>query len=83
MFVLQVTEMKSLIGFFNLDPSRVLDILLDAFCQQPANRAYLGLFKNFSRRVVSQFLGFKFQQQHVCCLALLVYLDCPMSSAAF
>lgn len=57
--------MKSLIGFFNLDPSRVLDILLDAFQQQPKNVIYARFIHNFSPHVVAQNLGLKFQRAHV------------------
>ena len=57
--------MKSLIGFFDLDPSRVFDIVLDAFQQQPKTFVFVRFLHSFSPRVVAQNLGFKFQQAHV------------------
>ena len=57
--------MKSLIGFFDLDPSRVFDLLLDAFQQQPKNIIYARFIHNFSPRVIAQTLGFRFQLAHV------------------
>lgn len=57
--------MKSLIGDFNLDPCRVLDILLDAYQQQPRNLILARFIHSFSPRVLAQNLGFKFQQAHV------------------
>ena len=62
---LQAAEMKSLIGFFDLDPTRVFDIILDAFQQQPRTDIFTRFIPHFSARVIAQNLGFKFQQAHV------------------
>ncbi len=61
---LQVAEVQSLIGFFDLDPHRVYDLLLDAFIRQPFNTAYLGMLSLFSPSALVHILGFKFQKYH-------------------
>ena len=60
---MQVREVKALIGFFDLDPNRVYDLVLDAWAAQPGNDAYFGVVQPlFSPEAQSQMLGFKFQQ---------------------
>jgi hypothetical protein len=62
----QVSEVKALIGFFDLDPNRVYDLVLDAFeaAAAPAGNAavFLALARLFSSEARVQLLGFKFQQ---------------------
>ncbi len=59
----QVKHMMQLIGFFNLDPNRVYDLILDAFERQPANHAaFLRLLPLFSAEARVHQLGFKFQR---------------------
>ena len=59
----QVSEnIQSLIGYFSLDPSRVLDILLTAFEFNLQNRCYLTLLNEFgTQHSITQILGFKIQ----------------------
>lgn len=54
--------MKALIGFFDLDPNRVLDLALDAWETAPACAGFLRLAALFSPDARAQLLGFKFQQ---------------------
>lgn len=55
--------MMQLVGFFNLDPNRVYDLILDAFERQPANHAaFLRLPPLFSSEARVHQLGFKFQR---------------------
>ena len=58
----QVTEVKALIGFFDLDPNRVYDVVLDAFECAPRNAALLALAEMFAPEARTQILGFKFQR---------------------
>ena len=58
----QVKEVKALIGFFDLDPNRVYDLMLDAFERAPRNAAFPALALAFSGEARVQLLGFKFQQ---------------------
>ncbi|BDA48856.1 THO complex subunit 2 [Coccomyxa sp. Obi] len=57
-----VTEVKALIGFFDLDPNRVYDVILDAFEADPKNAALLHLAPLFSPEARTQILGFRFQR---------------------
>ncbi len=58
-------EITALVGFFDLDPNRVLDLVLEAFERQPDNTAYLKLIPYFNQEAVVHLLGFKFQQCQV------------------
>ncbi|XP_058804081.1 THO complex subunit 2 isoform X2 [Phymastichus coffea] len=54
---------KSLIGYFNLDPNRVLDILLEVFENRPHNAAvFIPLIRSYmsDRQVLCEVLGFKY-----------------------
>lgn len=55
-----IKNILSLIGYFDMDPNRVLDIVLDAFEQQPANLSFVALLKHFPVRNIVHVLGFKF-----------------------
>lgn len=50
----------SLIGQFDLDPNRVLDLILDGFEQRPNNRSYFALLHKFRATSILHILGFKF-----------------------
>ena len=52
--------MKALIGFFDLDPKRVYDIVLEAWEQVPDQEAFLQLTALFSQDARTQILGFRF-----------------------
>ena len=58
-----LTVIRSLIGCFNLDPNRVLDIILDAFEQRPRlESSFVALIRRFldNKLTLSQVMGFKF-----------------------
>jgi len=52
--------METIIGAYDLDPNRVLDMLLDCMEAQPQRIEILELVKDFSPKVATQLLGFKF-----------------------
>ena len=56
-----VRSVQSLIGYFDLDPNRALDLILEAFEQKPANAGFLELLPLFRKENFVQVLGFKFQ----------------------
>ena len=58
---LVIENVKSLIGYFSLDPIRVLDLALDAFEADVHNLAYLKLIRLFKPSALPQIVGFKFQ----------------------
>ena len=53
-----------LIGYFHLDPNRVLSLVLDAFEADTSNLGILELTKMFRSSSIPQILGFKFQMYH-------------------
>lgn len=55
-----IRNILSLIGQFELDPNRVLDVVLDAFEQQPSNLSFVALLKQFPQRNIVHVVGFKF-----------------------
>ena len=48
-----------LIGFFDLDPTRVLDITIEAFQNNPYNTNFLLLFNILNKKVLPHVIGFK------------------------
>ncbi|RZF48549.1 hypothetical protein LSTR_LSTR011164 [Laodelphax striatellus] len=60
----QILEaIKSLIGCFNLDPNRVLDVILDSFENRPTQTEFfIPLIKSYmpDPKILSEVLGFKF-----------------------
>lgn len=55
-------NVAALIGYFNLDPNRILDIVLDSFMNNLWNRQpYVSLLQDYKKPYVAQVLGFKFQ----------------------
>ena len=52
--------MELTIGAYDLDPNRVLDMLLDCLETQPHRYEVLDLVQEFSPKVATQLLGFKF-----------------------
>lgn len=55
---------KSLIGCFNLDPNRVLDIILESFETRPEQHAmFVALLRLYMPRgaVISEVLGYKYR----------------------
>ena len=51
-------EIRSLIGYFDLDPNRVAALVLDVFQFQWDNLAYLQLLPLFSPKAIYASLGF-------------------------
>jgi THO complex subunit 2 len=56
-----VRAVQSLIGYFDLDPNRALDLILEAYEQKPTNVGFLQLLGLFRKENFAQVLGFKFQ----------------------
>ena len=52
-------EIKSLIGYFDLDPNRVSSIILDVFAARPNNEAFIDLIDTFGIHKSVEFLGFR------------------------
>ncbi|CAM9136680.1 unnamed protein product, partial [Hapterophycus canaliculatus] len=52
-------NMRRLIGYFDLDPNRSLDLTLDALESDPYNRGLLRLVGNFGKGSVPHVVGFK------------------------
>ena len=61
--VKQVKEnIQKLVGYFQLDPNRLLDLILSSFQNNVQNLTYLELIKEFGQRdQVTQLMGFKIQ----------------------
>ena len=59
-----VQQVISLIGRFELDPNRALDVILDAFEQQIWNLSFITLLKNFCKGNIPHILGFKYTFYH-------------------
>lgn len=58
-------RISCLIGVFELDPNRVLTLLLDAWESAPASRAFEPLLNDFNTDALVHILGFKFSQQDI------------------
>ena len=55
---------KSIIGYFNLDPNRVLDIILESFeCQLEQHDFFIELLREYTpdKETLNELLGFKFK----------------------
>lgn len=50
-----------LIGYFDLDPNRVLDLTLDAYQNNFYNESYVQLIRLFKRGSIVHLLGLKYQ----------------------
>lgn len=64
-FMLEV--IKSLIGCFNLDPNRVLDVILESFeCRPKHDEFFVPLVRSYmaDRKILSEVLGHKFTLYH-------------------
>ncbi|CAH0479143.1 unnamed protein product [Peronospora belbahrii] len=55
------TDLIALIGFFDLDANRVLDLVLDVYEMHPRNDCFAQLFEIFKRDSLPHIIGFKFQ----------------------
>lgn len=56
-----VQSVLAIIGQFDLEPNRVMDIVLDCFEQQPSNVSFVALLKHFKPAYIVHVLGFKFR----------------------
>jgi hypothetical protein len=56
-------QISSLIGVFDLDPNRVLDVLLDRYEHVPNNIDMFNLVKRFNSETIVHIIGFKFQNE--------------------
>lgn len=54
-------RVMALIGFFDLDPNRVFDIILDSYEENVDNDFFLKLIRIFNSKYLPHILGFKFQ----------------------
>jgi THO complex subunit 2 len=59
-----ITNVFALIGYFDLDPNRVLDMVLEVMEHQLWNASFLVLLKKFRRSSIAHILGFKFVHYH-------------------
>lgn len=59
-FLLQILEIKSLIGYFDLEPNKVAALFLGIWQDQWDNDAYLRLLPLFSTQAISASLAFIF-----------------------
>jgi hypothetical protein len=60
-------NIQSLIGCFNLDPNRVLDIILESFENNThMHETFIGLLRHYKAEedTICQIVGFKFQSLH-------------------
>ena len=53
--------MFSLIGYFDIDPNRALDVVLTAFEFYPDNVNYIELIKEFKVSALASLIGSKFE----------------------
>ena len=56
-----IRSVQSLIGYFDLDPNRALDLVLDAYEHAPTQDGFMELLGLFRKGAHAQVLGFKFQ----------------------
>lgn len=54
-------DMFALIGYFDLDPNRVCDLVLDVYEENINNDCFINLLQSFKAESLSHLLGFKFQ----------------------
>lgn len=59
-----LSNIQSLIGFFDLDPNRVLDLILEVFEHDVTNPAFIELVKCFNIQALPPILGFKLQPEN-------------------
>lgn len=58
------SNILSLVGHFDLDPNRTLDIILDIFEHNIWNLSFIALIKMFGKDHIPHILGFKFSYYH-------------------
>ena len=60
----QINLVFATIGQFDLDPNRVIDLILNEFEQQLWNLSFILLLKNFQPKNIIHILGFKYTSYH-------------------
>ena len=61
-------RLMALIGYFDIDPNRMLDLVLESFeCHLEYTQIYVDLLNllHFDKITLCQLIGFKFQQYQV------------------
>ena len=56
-----IETLVSLIGFFDLEPTRVLDIVLEAFKYNSQNTNFIKIFETLNKNAISDVIGFKIE----------------------
>ena len=56
-----IEKLISLIGFFDLEPTRVLDIVLEAFKYNSENTNFIKIFEILNKNAISDVIGFKIE----------------------
>jgi hypothetical protein len=59
-----IGTLQSLVGYFDLDPNRVLDLVLEAYEHNQDNASSLRIFARFPRASLAHLTGFKFKYQY-------------------
>lgn len=59
-----IGTLQSLVGYFDLDPNRVLDLVLEAYEHNQDNASYLRIIARFPRASLAHLTGFKFKYQY-------------------
>jgi len=60
-----ISNVLSIIGHFDLDPNRVLDIIIDIYELHPYNFAYIYLLQRFRKESIVHVVGFKYSFYHI------------------
>jgi hypothetical protein len=55
-----ITQVLSVIGHFDLDPNRVLDVILDVYEHQTWNESFIPLIRHFRKTSLAPIVGLKF-----------------------
>jgi THO complex subunit 2 len=77
---LQIKQVFSIIGYFDLDPNRVIDIILEVMEQQIWNTSFLTLLKSFRKANVCHIVGFKLSHYRDIAAATEGSVSAPPSS---
>ena len=56
-----INNLLSLIGYFDLDPDRVVDLVIESWIHRPTILSYLIILKQFKQVSVAHFLGKRFE----------------------
>lgn len=56
-----ISNILSLIGYFDLDPDRVVDLIVESWIHDPSSLSFLRILKEFKQVSVAHFLGRRFE----------------------